>query len=79
MRTKARVRCDLTERAIAELDKPQPDPQSVIQSLLVCDAQQAAAVLQALPTIAGKRRSAKKRRRRKRKPDAATQAKPPES
>jgi ATP-dependent RNA helicase SUPV3L1/SUV3 len=64
------VRCDLTERALAELDKP--DPQAAIQSLLACEAEQAAAILAALPKVAGKRRN-NKRRRRKRRPAATTE------
>jgi ATP-dependent RNA helicase SUPV3L1/SUV3 len=60
------VRCDLTERALAELDKP--DPQAAIQALLGCEAEQATAILTTLPKIAGKRRNkARNRRRRKRR------------
>jgi len=69
------VRCDLIERAIAELDKRETDPPSVIQSLLDADAQQAAAIAQALPKVAGRRRSgARKRRRRKKKPGTSERA-----
>ncbi|HTU61412.1 MAG TPA: hypothetical protein VMF89_23315, partial [Polyangiales bacterium] len=66
------VRCDLAERAIAALDKPQTDQQTAVESLLDCDAEQATAILAALPNVAGKRRgNARKRRKRKRRPGAA--------
>ena len=69
------VRADLTERAIAELDKPQSDPQAIVEGLLDCDAAQAAAILRALPSVAGKKR----RRRRKRRAGGAEPAKAPQS
>jgi len=58
------IRCDLTERALAELDKA--EPQAAIQSLLACEAEQATAILAALPKVASKRRNNKRRRRKRR-------------
>jgi ATP-dependent RNA helicase SUPV3L1/SUV3 len=71
------IRCDLTERAIAELEKPNTDPQAAIQTLLACEAEQAAAIVASLPKIAGKRRNNNKRRRRKRRPATTEGAQPP--
>jgi hypothetical protein len=76
------VRCDLTERLIVELTKPQVDGQIVVQSLLGCDQEQAAAILSGIAKVAGnnkRQRNARKRRRRKRRESAQQPPQEPRS
>jgi ATP-dependent RNA helicase SUPV3L1/SUV3 len=74
------VRCDLTERLIVEITKPEVDGPAIVQSLLGCDPAHAASICSALPKLAGKtkrRRNARKRRRRRQRDGAPQHAQEP--